>query len=147
MSDFDYITARQILDSRGTPTIEVDVVLSDGSLGRAAVPSGHQPERTRRSSFATAKRSIFSGNLSPKRSKNVNEKIAPAILANKLDPFDQVALDNFLIRLDGTENKGNLGANAILGVSLATPRAAAQSMGRYLYEFIGGVTANFCRCR
>jgi len=139
MSDFDYITARQILDSRGTPTIEVDVVLSDGSLGRAAVPSGASTGTHEAVELRDGEKKYYFGKSVTKAVKNVNEKIAPAILASKLDPFDQVALDNFLIKLDGTENKGNLGANAILGVSLATPRAAAQSMGRYLYEFIGGV--------
>lgn len=139
MSDFDYIMARQILDSRGTPTVEVDVVLSDGSLGRAAVPSGASTGSYEAVELRDGDKKQFFGKSVLKAVKNVNEKIAPAILSNGLDPYDQVTLDNFLINLDGTENKGNLGANAILGVSLATPRAAAQSVGRYLYEYIGGV--------
>ncbi|RKX23348.1 MAG: phosphopyruvate hydratase [Candidatus Zixiibacteriota bacterium] len=139
MSDFDYILARQILDSRGTPTIEVDVVLSDGSLGRAAVPSGASTGSYEAVELRDGDKRQFFGKSVLKAVKNVNEKIAPAILSNNLDPYDQVTLDNFLIELDGTDNKGNLGANAILGVSLATPRAAAQSVGRYLYEYIGGV--------
>ena len=139
MSDFDYIAARQILDSRGTPTIEVDVVLSDGSLGRAAVPSGASTGSYEAVELRDGDKNQFFGKSVLKAVKNVNEKIAPEILSNSLDPYDQVTLDNFLIGLDGTENKGNLGANAILGVSLATPRAAAKSIGRYLYEYIGGV--------
>ena len=139
MSDFDYIVARQILDSRGTPTIEVDVVLSDGSLGRAAVPSGASTGSYEAVELRDGDKKQYFGKSVHKAVKNVNEKIAPAILSNNLDPYDQVTLDNFLIKLDGTENKANLGANAILGVSLATPRAAAQSVGRYLYEYIGGV--------
>ncbi len=139
MSDFDYIVARQILDSRGTPTVEVDVVLSDGSLGRAAVPSGASTGSYEAVELRDDDKKRYFGKSVLKAVKNVNEKIAPAIISNGLDPYDQVTLDNFLIKLDGTENKGNLGANAILGVSLATPRAAAQSVGRYLYEYIGGV--------
>jgi enolase len=139
MSDFDYIVARQILDSRGTPTVEVDVVLSDGSLGRAAVPSGASTGTHEAVELRDGNKKLFFGKSVFRAVKNVNDKIAPAVLANNLDPYDQVSLDNFLIKLDGTPNKGNLGANAILGVSLATARAAAQSVGRYLYEYVGGV--------
>jgi len=139
MSDFDYIVARQILDSRGTPTVEVDVVLSDGSLGRAAVPSGASTGTHEAVELRDGNKRLFFGKSVLKAVKNVNEKIAPAVLSNSLDPYDQVSLDSFIIKLDGTPNKANLGANAILGVSLATARAAAQSVGRYLYEYIGGV--------
>jgi len=138
MSDFDYINARQILDSRGNPTVEVDVVLADGSLGRAAVPSGASTGTNEAVELRDGDKKLFFGKSVLKAVRNVNEKIAPEIKKNSLDPYNQVALDNFLIKLDGTENKGNLGANAILGVSLATARAAAQSVGRYLYEYIGG---------
>lgn len=138
MSDFDYISARQILDSRGTPTIEVDVVLKDGTLGRAAVPSGASTGAHEAVELRDGNKKLYFGKSVLKAVKNVNEKIAPAILSNNQDPYDQVALDGFLVELDGTENKGNFGANAILGVSLATARAAAQSVGRYLYEYIGG---------
>nr|MBN2278511.1 phosphopyruvate hydratase [candidate division Zixibacteria bacterium] len=138
MSDFDFIAARQILDSRGTPTIEVDVVLADGSLGRAAVPSGASTGAHEAVELRDGDSKVYFGKGVSKAVANVNEKIAPAILTNNIDPYDQVTLDNFLIQLDGTENKGKLGANAILGVSLATARAAAQSVGRYLYEYIGG---------
>jgi enolase len=138
MSDFDYIVARQILDSRGTPTIEVDVVLADGSLGRAAVPSGASTGSHEAVELRDGEAKIYFGKSVLKAVNNVNTKIGPAILANKIDPYDQVALDNFLIKFDGTENKAAMGANAILGVSLATAKAAAQSVGRYLYEYIGG---------
>lgn len=138
MSEFDYIIARQILDSRGAPTVEVDVVLADGSLGRAAVPSGASTGSHEAVELRDGDKKKYFGKSVLKAIKNVNEKIAPAILSGKIDPYDQVGLDNFLIRLDGTENKSNLGANAVLGVSLATAKAAAQSVGRYLYEYIGG---------
>ena len=138
MSDFDYIAARQILDSRGTPTIEVDVVLADGSLGRAAVPSGASTGSHEAVELRDGEAKIYFGKSVLKAVNNVNTKIGPAILANKIDPYDQVALDNFLIKFDGTENKAAMGANAILGVSLATAKAAAQSVGRYLYEYVGG---------
>ncbi len=138
MSDFDFISARQILDSRGTPTIEVDVVLADGSLGRAAVPSGASTGTHEAVELRDGDAKLYFGKSVLKAVKNVNDKIAPAVRAQKIDPYDQVALDNFLIKLDGTENKSVLGANATLGVSLATAKAAAQSVGRYLYEYIGG---------
>lgn len=138
MSDFDYINARQILDSRGNPTIEVDVVLADGSLGRAAIPSGASTGTNEAVELRDGDKKIYFGKSVLKAVANVNDKIAPEILKNSIDPYNQVALDSFLIKMDGTENKGNLGANAILGVSLATARAAAQSVGRYLYEYIGG---------
>jgi len=141
MSDFDFIMARQILDSRGTPTIEVDVVLQDGSLGRAAVPSGASTGAHEAVELRDDDKGVYFGKGVTRAVKNVNEKIAPAILSGNIDPYDQVALDNFLIGLDGTDNKGKFGANAILGVSLATAKAAAQSVGRYLYEYIGG-----CNC-
>jgi len=142
MSDYDFIAARQILDSRGTPTVEVDVVLKDGTLGRAAVPSGASTGAHEAVELRDGDKTLYFGKSVLKAVKNVNDKIAPAIIANNLDPYDQVSVDNFLIELDGTENKGNFGANAILGVSLATAKAAAHSVGRYLYEYIGG-----CNCK
>jgi enolase len=141
MSDFQFIHARQILDSRGTPTIEVDVCLSDGTIGRAAVPSGastgaHEAVELR---DGDAKKYFGKGVL--KAVNHVNAKIGPTILADGLDPYDQVTLDNYLIALDGTPNKAKMGANALLGVSLATAKAAAESRGRFLYEYIGGCNA------
>ncbi len=138
MSDFEYIHARQILDSRGNPTIEVDVALEDGTIGRAAVPSGASTGAHEAVELRDGNKEVYFGKGVLQAVENVNEKIAPAIIGEDLDPFDQVGLDHFLIALDGSENKGNLGANAMLGVSLATAKAAAESTGRWLYEYVGG---------
>ncbi|MEE9443892.1 MAG: phosphopyruvate hydratase [candidate division Zixibacteria bacterium] len=138
MSDFLYISARQILDSRGTPTVEVDVMLEDGTLGRAAVPSGASTGAHEAVELRDGDQEKYFGKGVTKAISNVNNIIAPAILESDLDPFDQVRLDNFLIQLDDTESKSKLGANAILGVSLATAKACAESSGRFLYEYIGG---------
>jgi len=138
MSDFVYISARQILDSRGTPTVEVDVMLEDGSLGRAAVPSGASTGAHEAVELRDGDETRYFGKGVTKAVNNVNNVIGPAILEAELDPFDQVRVDNFLIALDGTESKSKLGANAILGVSLATAKACAESGGRFLYEYIGG---------
>ena len=138
MSEFSYIHARQILDSRGTPTVEVDVCLTDGTLGRAAVPSGASTGAHEAVELRDGEAKKYFGKGVLKAVKNVNDKIGPALLADSIDPYDQVTLDNYLIKLDGTENKGKLGANAMLGVSLATAKAAAESRGRFLYEYIGG---------
>lgn len=141
MSDFAYIHARQILDSRGTPTVEVDCVLTDGTIGRAAVPSGASTGAHEAIELRDGDEKRYFGKGVTKAIANVNEKIGPALVADGLDPFDQVALDNYLIKMDGTANKGKLGANALLGVSLATAKAAAESRGRFLYEYIGGCNA------
>lgn len=138
MSDFQYIFARQILDSRGNPTVEVDVMLADGTLGRAAVPSGASTGAHEAVELRDGDKSVYLGKSVYEAVKHVNITIAEAAIAAELDPYDQVALDRFLIELDGTDNKSNLGANAILGVSLATARAAADSVGRHLWEYIGG---------
>jgi len=142
MSEFQYIHARQILDSRGTPTIEVDVCLNDGSLGRAAVPSGASTGAHEAVELRDGDQKMFFGKGVTKAVANVNDKIGPALIKDMIDPFDQVALDNYMIKMDDTENKGKLGANAMLGVSLATVKAAADSRGRFLYEYIGG-----CNCK
>ena len=142
MSDFLYITARQILDSRGGPTVEVDVMLEDGSLGRAAVPSGASTGAHEAVELRDGDKSRYFGKGVTKAAENVNVVIAPAILESELDPFDQARLDRFLIELDGTESKSKLGANAILGVSLATAKACAKSCGRFLYEYIGGTNCH-----
>ncbi|UCD62907.1 MAG: phosphopyruvate hydratase [Candidatus Zixiibacteriota bacterium] len=138
MSDFLYIHARQILDSRGTPTVEVDVCLSDGTLGRAAVPSGASTGAHEAVELRDGDAAAFFGKGVTRAVKNVNKIIGPALIKDDIDPYDQVSLDNYLIKLDGTENKSKLGANAILGVSLAAAKAAAESRGRFLYEYIGG---------
>jgi enolase len=142
MSDYQSIHARQILDSRGTPTIEVEVRLTDGSLGRAAVPSGASTGAHEAVELRDGDKNYYFGKGVTKAVAHVNDKIGPALIRDRLDPFDQVAVDRYLIDLDGTENKGKLGANAILGVSLATAKAAAQSKGMHLYEYIGG-----CNCK
>jgi enolase len=142
MSDFQYIHARQILDSRGTPTIEVDVCLTDDSLGRAAVPSGASTGAHEAVELRDGDAKKYFGKSVQKAVDNVNNKIGPALMKDEIDPFNQVAVDNYLIKLDGTENKGKLGANALLGVSLATAKACAESRGRFLYEYIGG-----CNCK
>jgi enolase len=142
MADFEFIHARQILDSRGYPTIEVDACLSDGTIGRAAVPSGASTGAHEAVELRDGDKTRFLGKGVERAVENVNEKIAPGIVTADLDPFDQVTLDHFLIDLDGTENKSNLGANAILGVSLAVAKAAAESRGRFLYEYLGG-----CNCK
>jgi len=142
MSDYSYIHARQILDSRGSPTVEVDVCLSDGSLGRAAVPSGASTGAHEAVELRDGIKSKYFGKSVEKAVQNVNDLIGPMLIEEEIDPFDQTAVDNFMINLDGTSNKSKLGANAILGVSLANVKAAADSRGRFLYEYIGG-----CNCR
>ncbi|MDH4157841.1 MAG: phosphopyruvate hydratase [candidate division Zixibacteria bacterium] len=138
MSDIEYIHARQILDSRGTPTIEVDVCLTDGSLGRAAVPSGASTGAHEAVELRDGIKDTYFGKGVLKAVINVNETIGPALIKDSVDAFNQVELDNYLIKLDGTKNKSKLGANATLGVSLAAAKACAESRGRFLYEYIGG---------
>ncbi len=133
--------AREILDSRGNPTVEVDVVLEDGSFGRAAVPSGASTGEHEALELRDKDPSRYLGKGVTKAVKNVNEVIAPKLLDNELDALDQVTLDRFLIDLDGTEDKSNLGANAILGVSLACCKAAAFYCDLPLYQYIGGVNS------
>jgi enolase len=140
--NFNYIHARQILDSRGTPTIEVDVCLTNGSVGRAAVPSGASTGAHEAVELRDGDSNYYFGKGVTKAVANVNEKISPALIKEGVNPLDQVAVDNYLINFDGTESKSKLGANAILGVSLATAKAAAESRGIHLYEYIGG-----CNCK
>jgi len=139
MSIIIKVHARQILDSRGNPTIEVDVVTENGVLGRAAVPSGastgeHEAVELRDGGNAYMGKGVL------KAVENVNTKIAPELLG--VSVFEQNLIDQLMIDLDGTENKGNLGANAILGVSLAAAKAAANELGLPLYRYVGGVSAN-----
>ena len=114
MSEIAYIHARQILDSRGTPTIEVDLTLTDGTMGRAAVPSGASTGAHEAVELRDGDKSKYFGKSVEKAVRNVNDKIAPAMLKDDLDIYDQVTIDNFLITLDGAENKSKLGANAML---------------------------------
>ena len=134
------ISARQILDSRGNPTIEVDVVLQSGAFGRAAVPSGASTGAFEAVELRDGDKGKYNGKGVLKAVDNVNEKIAPALLDH--DANDQIGIDTLLLELDGTPNKGKLGANAILGVSLAVAKAAAQNAKLPLFRYIGGVTAN-----
>ncbi len=145
------IRGRQIIDSRGNPTVEVDVELADGSLGRAAVPSGAStgvsealelrdgalPEKAFPKGFNAKKR--FCGKGVMKAVENVNDVIAPELVG--MDARDQIGIDKFMLKLDGTKNKAKLGANAILGVSMAVAKAAAISLGQPLYKYLGGPNA------
>jgi len=133
------ISAREILDSRGNPTLEVDVLLDGGSVGRAAVPSGASTGQFEAVELRDGDKSRYLGKGVLKAVQNVNDLIAPTLLDH--DATDQSAIDAELIELDGTPNKGRLGANAILGVSLAVAKAAANHTKLPLYRYIGGVTA------
>ncbi|MBJ7576408.1 phosphopyruvate hydratase [Devosia sp. MC532] len=139
MASIIHVNGRQIFDSRGNPTVEVDVVLDDGSFGRAAVPSGastgaHEAVELRDGG------KLYSGKGVTQAVENVNSALAEEILG--MDAFDQLAIDQAMIDLDGTHNKGRLGANAILGVSLAVAKAAAESANQPLYRYIGGPNAH-----
>jgi enolase len=133
------VQAREILDSRGNPTIEVDVILDDGSIGRAAVPSGASTGVNEAVELRDGDKARYGGKGVLKAVENVVETIGPEV--EGLDAVDQVGLDQVLIDLDGTPNKGNLGANAVLGVSLAAAHAAAASLEMPLYRYLGGVGA------
>ncbi|OOQ58168.1 phosphopyruvate hydratase [Mucilaginibacter pedocola] len=134
------VHARQILDSRGNPTIEVDVLTENGALGRAAVPSGASTGMHEAVELRDNDKGVYMGKGVLKAVANVNEKIAAELKG--VDVFEQNLIDKIMIDLDGSENKGNLGANAILGVSLAVAKAAAQESRQPLYRYIGGVNAN-----
>ncbi len=133
------VTGREILDSRGNPTVEVDVVLEDGSLGRAAVPSGASTGEFEAVELRDGDASRYLGKGVRNAVANVNGPLADELLGE--DALDQAAVDYALIDLDGTHNKGNLGANAILAVSMAVAKAAASSLGVPLYRYIGGSLA------
>ncbi len=133
------VLGRQILDSRCTPTVEVEVILEDGTIGRAAVPSGASTGMFEAVELRDEDKSKYLGKGVLKAIDNVNNYIAEELIG--LNVFDQVLIDKTMINLDGTDNKGKLGANAMLGVSLACARAAAESLGLNLYQYIGGVNA------
>ena len=139
MSFITDVNAREILDSRGNPTVEVEVMLDDGAFGRAAVPSGASTGVHEAVELRDGDKGRYLGKGTTLAVNNVLEVIAPAIVG--LCAFDQAGIDRLLIELDGTDNKGKLGANAILGVSLAVAKAAAASLGRPLYSYLGGVNA------
>jgi len=134
------VHARQILDSRGNPTIEVEVVTENGNMGRAAVPSGASTGKHEAVELRDGDSKVYMGKGVLKAVDNVNSKIAKELQG--VDVFEQNLIDKLMIDLDGSENKGNLGANAILGVSLAVAKAAAQESRQPLYRYIGGVNAN-----
>jgi enolase len=140
MSNIAAIHAREVLDSRGNPTVEAEVILADGSMGRAIVPSGASTGEHEAVELRDADTNRFQGKGVLKAVENVNGEIAEA-LAN-WDAFDQRGLDGRLIELDGTENKGRLGANALLSVSMAAARASARSIDIPLYRYLGGAGAN-----
>jgi len=139
MSYISEIFARQILDSRGNPTIEVDIITDEGAIGRAAVPSGASTGIHEAVELRDGDKKIYGGKGVLNAIKNVNDTIAPALLGN--DVADQTGIDEMMIQLDGTPNKGKLGANAILAVSMAVAKAAAEEASLPLYRYIGGTNA------
>jgi len=139
MSYISEIFARQILDSRGNPTVEADVLTDEGAVGRAAVPSGASTGAHEAVELRDGDKKKFGGKGVLKAIKNVNEIIAPKLLG--YDVADQTGIDEMMIRLDGTPNKGNLGANAILAVSMAVAKSAAEEAGLPLFRYVGGTNA------
>ncbi len=140
MSEIIDVYGRQVLDSRGNPTVEVEVTLDDGSMGRAIVPSGASTGEFEAVELRDSDKSVYGGKGTLKAVAHVNDECADAVLG--MDATDQRGIDAALIAADGTPNKGNLGANAILGVSLACARAAAESVGLPLYPYLGGPNAH-----
>src|SRR5688572_13935685 len=132
----EFIQGRQILDSRGNPTVEVDVVLEDGTMGRAAVPSGASTGEHEAAELRDEDKKVYLGKGVTKAVENVNSKIAPELIG--LDPRDQEAIDALMIELDGTPNKSKLGANATLAVSMAVAKAAPELCNLPLYRYLGG---------
>ena len=139
MSEIIRVHAREILDSRGNPTVEAEVMLLSGTIGRAAVPSGASTGEREAVELRDGNKSRYLGKGVQKAVQNVIQKIGPELVG--MDAFQQRRIDRAMIELDGTENKRNLGANAILAVSLACAKAAAQRLGMPLYRYIGGVSA------
>ena len=139
MSEIIDVVGREIIDSRGNPTVEVDVTLSSGIVGRAAVPSGASTGENEAIELRDGDKKRYGGKGVLKAVKNVNDVILPELIG--FDALDQCAVDNFLLELDGTETKSKLGANAMLGVSLAVARAAAEYLGQPLFRYIGGCNA------
>ena len=141
MTEIIDVKAREILDSRGNPTVEVDVFVSCGAVGRAAVPSGASTGKREALELRDKRSKRFGGKGVATAVKNVMNKIGPAVLG--MDAADQFALDKFMIALDGTPNKSKLGANATLGVSMAAARAASLAYGLPLYRYFGGINARY----
>ena len=132
------VYAREVLDSRGNPTVEVEVLTESGAFGRALVPSGASTGEHEAVELRDGDKSRYLGKGVTKAVENVNEMIAPEIVEGEFSVLDQVSIDKMMIQLDGTHNKGKLGANAILGVSIAVARAAADLLGQPLYKYLGG---------
>ncbi|HEQ99421.1 MAG TPA: phosphopyruvate hydratase [candidate division Zixibacteria bacterium] len=142
MSQILMIIGREILDSRGNPTVEVECYLDDGSFGRAAVPSGASTGAHEALELRDGDKKRYNGKGVLKAVSNVNEKIGPALVKEGIPATEQKMIDEFLLELDGSDGKKNLGANAILGVSLAVCKASAEMCGLPLYRYIGGANAN-----
>ena len=140
MTHIEEISAMEILDSRGNPTVEVAVVLAGGAIGRAAVPSGASTGSFEAAELRDGDKARYGGKGVLKAIDNIHDVIAENLIG--MDAVDQTAIDQELLRLDGTDNKSNLGANAILGVSLAVAKAAADALGLPLFRYVGGVSAN-----
>ncbi|MCG3400395.1 phosphopyruvate hydratase [Staphylococcus massiliensis] len=132
------VYAREVLDSRGNPTVEVEVLTESGAFGRALVPSGASTGEYEAVELRDGDKDRYLGKGVQKAVENVNEIIAPEIVEGEFSALEQVSIDKMMIQLDGTDNKGKLGANAILGVSIATARAAADFLGQPLYKYLGG---------
>src|SRR5437588_9781878 len=139
MSLIHDIQAREILDSRGNPTVEVDVILAGGAVGRAAVPSGASTGEHEALELRDGDKARYLGKGVTKAVRNVTQRILPALRG--LDALDQLTVDRTMLKLDGTETKSRLGANAILAVSLATAKAAAEAIGIPLFKYLGGPNA------
>ena len=133
------VIGREVLDSRGNPTVEVDVFLTDGAVGTAIVPSGASTGAHEAVELRDGDRERYGGKGVLNAVRHVNESLRPELIG--IDPVDQVSVDRLLIALDGTDNKSKLGANALLGVSLAVAHAAAESLGLPLYRYLGGAGA------
>lgn len=139
MTEIVGVYAREILDSRGNPTVEVDVYLESGAMGRAAVPSGASTGEHEAVELRDGDKSRFMGKGVLKAVQNVNDEIAPEIIG--MDATDQIGIDRLMLEMDGTPNKSKLGANAIIGVSMAVAKAAAEALGLPLYQYLGGMNA------
>ena len=139
MSWIEHVLAREILDSRGNPTVEAEVILADGEIGRASVPSGASTGENEAVELRDGDKKRYGGKGVLNAVHNVNEVIAPALQG--FDALDQAEVDRALIELDGTDTKSKLGANALLAVSMATARAAAAQLALPLYRYLGGPNA------
>src|SRR5205807_3630321 len=139
--EISHLHAREILDSRGNPTVEVEVSLEDGATGRAALPSGASTGAHEAVELRDGDKKRYLGKGVLLAVDHVNDTIAPKLKG--MDPFDQAGIDHCLLALDGTHNKGKLGANAVLGVSLAVAKAAASLAGLPLYRYLGGTNAKY----